>query len=255
MKPKFLLIAFATLLLFSCQPESNNLELHENHTIDLTNAPSDYETAVLENEMQWAAFVIADLVHHDTIHRSKLRNSLSYTNTIPFEDLLGPNGDRSFISDFKTALIDYIDINNPDPDHQIGTPPPPPPPPDHITGISGEDFKDQLLESLINDNCIELFLPKGVTNAASYNTSSTGHPLTTAMNNDGILWVENPFADDGSDAIVLSYAVTTNYTYVQNSAIDIIISLRPVKDYSGTNFDCAYMQYNMIDFEDFLTMN
>lgn len=254
MKSKSLLIAFATLVLFSCQPESNNVELAENQVMNLTKSSTDYETQVLENEMQWAAFVIADLVHHDTIHRNKLRNALSSANTIPIEELLGPNGDRTFINNFKTALVDYIDINHPDPDHQIGTPPPPPPPP-RSTGISGENFKNQLMNSLINSNCIELFFPKGITNAASYNTTSTAHPLTSNMSNDGILWAENPFADDGGDVIILSYAVTTNYTYVQNAAIDIIISMRPIRDTSGSSFDCLYTQYNNVDFEDFLTMN
>ncbi|MDC7997406.1 hypothetical protein [Gilvibacter sediminis] len=255
------------------QTEINpNTEALTLKTTALEKSMSDNE--LLENRMEWLAFLSAKVLDNDASKITQINNLMSAANTIKLKDLFGSQN-PGFETAFRELLWREIYVVHPDPDHDRDKPIPP------IGGSGGNGFienvvldpanlakadetlggdglntNDEQVEAFMdylqNQHCLELYFPNGqifynafglVANNPNNYITTTAHPLNSDSFNAGIKRKHKnmPYTSDGYTA-----SVTVNPAYV--SAETNIIVARPF--YFGSN--CSYSDLGGLDFTLFL---
>lgn len=268
-KSKFLLPLFF-ILTFSCAEEDAFIKDYDLYPEDistfstvnsfgneaLTTVPSTLDPVQFEKFMQWTSYITAQTIMSDQNIRIEIIDLLDGRESIRFSELLrdlrpdNSGSDNSLFADkFIQVLRDIISnhtINRgPGPNHASQTPPEP----ILECGCGGPfdvaDWVNLYIGSLLNTNCLELYLPNGlrtVTGSNSYSLTSTAHPLTNDSSNYGIVHYSEPVAGFISDRVIveMNYLLTVSY--------DHVLVVRPYR----TLQSCTYQNYAGINFIDFL---
>lgn len=206
----------------------------------------------LENKMQWIAYITAQALLESGEARRVFRDELNATGTpttVSLRDLIGHTvTDASFLSEFKNQFLYYYHIDSGTSDAGCdgsGRPNGRPKPPGTIGGIPpGTDFNSYIFDlyvaSILNDDCLEFYLPNGfmyiesIGNSNPMNTpiKSTAHPLRNETSNEGFYHTSTCFVTP----------ITIN-----DSIPGFVLVNRPFRE----DIVCPYDEY-AIDFEDFL---
>ena len=244
------------------------------------NGPISPEAAALEHTMQWIAYTTTSVIYYDTAAKDQFLNRINYnplTNysdpTIDIKDLIG---DTILDTDvFKIAFRDHLiqifsshyDVIATTGTCPIGPSEAPEPPLDSGTGGNGspvipggpshfiqsrsniippsqieiENMVDAFIAYILSDECIEIYLPIGITQTFTEITSA-GHPMSAATINSGY----HTFLFETCQIFVpATDNVNVNQGYANNANGPIIIA-RPKK-----SRECLYTSYNF-DFTAFL---
>ena len=235
MKDIHYLVVMLLFVFFSCETTSD-FELHEssieNNEHHNTNRSIDLptETELLENNMEWAAYLTAQAIITDRNARLQFiatLNSSSTTNVIKLEDLLGSHViNPAFRIAFEERFTYFANL--PDclkcPGGRLDKP-------EH-TNCSG--FCTYLQE-LLDDNCLEIYLPHGF-NTLYTTVSSTAHPLNTDPHNDAYIHL--------TDDVVFASINNLNLYSFKNPLV--------VRPYVDPLHGCKYDDYSGLDFTLFL---
>jgi len=267
----FYLFAVA-LTLSSCQTEDTLLtpenkdqslqldaqETGQNGLFGNTNRkggdPLNYQ--VLENRLHWFSFITAKLLRHDAKYQAQFVTLLGAGSTIPASDIIGDGPFTSnFYNDFRVELINYINGVVPDPDDEPAKPPKPPLDLPGGFGPTPEMIADEIIDYLTNIHCVELYFPKGLdlVSTEPESITSTAHPLTGSMENEGYKRLYVGILDPDTSLVVVTFDATVNAAYLNDPLHTVVIVARPNRTaVTPEGPDCSYAQYSEIDFEDFL---
>ncbi|MEL6811380.1 MAG: hypothetical protein AAFP76_08610 [Bacteroidota bacterium] len=259
MKKSFLLVAVISAFLFACEADSP--EIQTEAEVDLT-SPQTIELSQfspvrgqgggltpseeLEKSMDWASYTLAYVLFETPSYKIQLTTHLNGSKTISLEDLLGatpviPNLKSDFLSTFQ-QFVDACSSSGlgggcPGDGSSPGDPECPP-----CEGFTNQGAGNILISYLIEQNCTELYLPRGIVSTSNVITS-TAHPLDTG----------SAYHNTGNERYAISLSgspdvgVTPNYVNIHNHTILVV---RPFRNLSET--DCLYSQYSDINFTDFL---
>jgi hypothetical protein len=264
MKTPLKLIALVLIFNFSsCSEEElieTNIETQSNIAKSTTYVNANVER--LHNIMQWTAYLTTQVLLNSNEGRAQFENFYNNGNTesIRLADLVGNSVQNE---SFKNALEDefyrYILIPESCPEDPMRTsdrPRPPHPPghpetlpgfiswtfntPDYVPGHTIEEIHEErfqhYLELILDDNCLEIYLPNGY-NTQVRNIRSSAHPL-----------LDQNFNDEAYKHISECNVNTTNVT---SRTLGNIIIVRPKRYTALVNSNCHYSQYDF-DFTDFL---
>ncbi len=259
MKKTFFPIATFLLLsivFFSCEKEQTIESTPEANlitTVDQNETGGEddccHEENMFERQLHWFSFLTAEILVHNAEIRSAfaLEFGTIRNYTIPAEDLIGPNAlIPSFDQEFFDIMTAYIEDGNGWPNSNQ-TPPPIPPVIGGLPGGNAEALTALYYTIILDDNCVELYLPNGFNlSVPSPEITTTAHPLTDATSNEGKHWHFSP--------LVQGYIwppVVVNPAYTATN--DNIFVARPVRNAVAPPSDpCSYTLYSGIDFTDFL---
>lgn len=229
------------------------------------------QAIALEHTLQWISFTTASLIYSDTAARNyflELVNYMPFTNysdhTIAIYDLIGvdtPNTNAFKIA-FRTHLIELVSQSYVTEGCPLGPTEAPEPPLDTGNGGNGspimptsfeasrastpstseiEEMVDAFLAYIIADECIEIYLPTGITSTFTEIISSA-HPMNTGDTNNGYR-IHTIQSCGFFHTISQDQGITPEYVY--NAGGPIIIA-RPTKSRG-----CEYLSYPF-DFTQFL---
>ncbi|CAL2083734.1 hypothetical protein [Tenacibaculum sp. 190524A05c] len=201
----------------------------------------------LESKLHWASFlVIQTLLKHQetragflTVYNGLLQNN----KVIKLEQLLDFNNPdlTLFIQKFEIEFLYYREnppcIERPEGDVQPETEGP--------TGNPHQavNFFDLYVNYLLEDDCIEIYMPNGINFEAEQGSIltmiSSAHPLTNASSNEAIQ--SNGHCSD------------TEFIMLDENTLGNVIIARPYRP-QGIYKKCTYSNYSSIeDFTDFLS--
>lgn len=264
MKNTLKLIALVFILNFSSCSEEELMETNIETQSKIAKSTTYDEANVekLHNIMQWTGYLTAQVLLNSNEGRAQFESFYNNGNTesIRLAYLVGSSvQNESFKSALKDEFYRYILIPESCPEDPTRTrdrPTPPNPPghpetlsgfiswtfntPDYVPGLTIEEVNEErfqhYLELILEDNCLEIYLPNGY-NTPIRNIKSSAHPL-----------LDQNFNDEAYKHISECNVDLTN---VASRTLGNIIIIRP---YRGTGFpgnNCAYTQYSF-DFTDFL---
>ncbi|MBX2827032.1 MAG: hypothetical protein KTR22_02670 [Flavobacteriaceae bacterium] len=262
-------IVICMLSLVSCEQEPDELFVSETSDLTTTSSTSKIPTTnacigntdLFEAQLQWVSTIAVAVIQDHALAEAEFYNEYnSNGNVIAVDRLIGPNAVYpNFSFDFEQKLYSIIQGNyNPN----NSTPPPIPP---HIGGLvsndnptsflsgpathfGGEDETMELVNGFYNtvltENCIELFLPMGLSDHDTFVYSS--HPLDTSDCNEAIQSVK--------DSNGTWWGTSTSPTVLKerNGIPQNTIIARPVRSGTTPEDPCMYNQYSGIDFTQFL---
>ncbi len=246
MKKTILLLFTIVICLSSCQKEEIQLELNADFkatTIDRANDPIPEYTnqEILEINLRWTAFLASKVLKDNTAARSEVQGKLQNgKNSLTLINLFN-NEESDFYHSFYTQLTIYIGNGHPEYGETRPNPPPITPP-----GSMSEEQK--FLKYILNDNCVELYFPRGLNFFTSNELTSTGHPITNANNNQGVKLLQGN--EPSNDPNTTNIYPNVNLNYVNNN--NNIVIARPYRGFLNPN--CGYAEYSNIDFTDFLDL-
>lgn len=212
-------------------------------------------TELLENKMQWAAFLTAEAILYDVNAANQFNIRFdSISKTVKLSDLLIHNGIG--IPHFRNAFreqFEFFDSGAADTQCNDGTRKPRGGPslPDAAGGTCGgcdpnnpdptSNF-EKFVSYLIDQNCLEFYLPNGY-NPFDREFTSSAHPLNNELFNEAF---ELPFDCSNNAEFVISNFTLNNF--------ENVIIVRPVKTLLGVpNDPCFYPEYSDIDLTNFLS--
>lgn len=243
------------LLFFACEnsneaPEVTNTENTEI-PVDksVKRSTSTDQVNQLENLMQWTSYLAARVLLRDSQAESEFiaalidnsSNILPEAKIIRLRDLLPPksNGrpETAFKEAFREEFLYFLDNNWWDPNGGCRMPRGGAPIPDP-TGGGGDCVNYCLFEELIlENNCLEFYLPLGY-NPGINSINSSAHPLDTSGENDRF---EHPGC--GHNLVINS----SNLHQLSN-----VLIARPYRPVNFMNVQCSYDEYPF-DFTLFLS--
>lgn len=263
MKKLFPLLAICLAFVFvSCEQEAkpeitNTIHLKtttDNNHLRPPGGPIDPccgEENLFERRLHWFSYLAAEVIANNQTAFSEMQVLLTNNggNIILAEDLIGPNAQTlAFNQEFYDLLVWYYDNWTGWP-NQSNTNPPFPPDTGGMPGNNQGNFlADQYYDIMLNYNCIEIYYPIGLSYLSAYPSfTSTAHPLTRSGANEGIKFYFNGIVD-----VYNSSEVVVNNTYVGSN--ENILVARPFRTTSvpSSNDPCIYIEYNEIDFHNFL---
>ncbi|MBX2827033.1 MAG: hypothetical protein KTR22_02675 [Flavobacteriaceae bacterium] len=270
------------LLLVSCERETD--EVFESETSNISSTISNEKnpdndanaltgfscsgtTDIFESQLQWVSSITVAVLQDNALAKTEFYNEFNSSpdGTIDIDRLIGPDAvNMQFSADFEAKLLWHI--KNPF-GHPSTTNPPPIPP--HIGGFTSDDDNptsfnteeanagftfevgdpyqaklEGFYDTMLNQNCVELFIPNGLNHSGEF--YSTSHPLTTATCNEAIKSVKDMWGWWGAQ----TYPSSVNQWGIFNN----LIIARPERIglVSDPSNPCAYTQYPGIDFTLFL---
>ena len=257
-KPLFFLF-LTTLFIFSCSKDQivdNDINLEEpvlqnqvsQETKTNRNNSRETEEVIrrkLLNKMEWISYITAQVLNRSANARVEFREQLGNPNSstaLSLNSMLGnPSVNRQFRAEFKRIFIQNYMASGGSCTNG-GHPEGGPHPNGELGGRSSIDY-DQIFEdyisSLLDDDCLEYYLPNGfayfesTTNNNSSPIKSTSHPLSTSRVNSGFLFNDIVFC-------------TVEPIRITGATTGIIIVVRPFR-----SPNCFYNEYDF-DFNDFL---
>ncbi len=199
---------------------------------------------ILEKRMQWTSFITAIVLRENVAARNDFIDRVSGQNTVLLENLLGHNISNS--SPFKSSFLHYLEFyTNPESNTGVSCPggsvDDPGMPPFRNGEIGTGDDVLAFMNYILNDNCIEFYLPKPFQFNINFTIASTAHPLTSDSTSQGYIQYSNNY-----NCLLGREFIISPIYIVYNSNI---IVARPII----TN-DCEYTEYSGIDFTDFLNI-
>lgn len=252
MRKVFYVSIIACLFLTSCEREvevleneavySKSLETTETkngNTINNATRGTTYtSTEIFRLRMEWASFITARIIHESDSLKNDV-NALIVNQTIPLEDLIGPNTQlENFHREFVIHLTGFIESSHcPGDDYD-----------EPNKGVIEDDslptsqVVDNYLDYMLNQNCVELYFPIGILNG-NEDIISLSHPLTNYQTNHAYQ------RQSGCISSLLTH-VTNTHVYINQLNYTYIVA-RPVKAQSPFS-PCAYNQFNGINFNYFL---
>lgn len=231
-----LLLCFIT---FSCQEES--LVLEENLPVTIYGIEKSdtsqvvTKAEILENNMQWASFIVSEILFSDSDkeYRNDFALILRNENTISLNDLIGDNEIiPGFREKFRTLFISYFYDTYPYSLCENGRPNASEDRPFTLNSIGGpfENYRQYIL----NDNCVELYFPNPLPFELEFGQdliiTSTAHPLTNDSSNKG--YERNACVDVNS----------VNLVDVDNLYISTNINIIVARPFISPA--CSYLEYD-----------
>lgn len=228
------------------------------------------EAAALEHTLQWISFTTANVIYNNQIAKDKFLDRIHYvpfTNNsdtiIDIEGLIGPDipDTDPFKIAFRDHLIQLVSLFYVS-GCPLGSSESPEPPLNSGTGGNGmpiipggfmqsnttiptldsiEEMVDDFIAYILADECIEIYLPIGITSTFTEITSSA-HPMNTDTMNNGYYTLPYTGCAD-INYETLDVNVDLDYTYNTNGPV---IIARPTKSRR-----CLYNNFDF-DFTDFL---
>lgn len=256
MKTNYFLLLSILFLCFACQKnddfESDNVavekKINESNNRGVGGASSfEQSREAFESMMQWTSYLTAQALYYDSAAESQfisvLQSDISSPNKIiSLEDLLGHNvSNSSFRLAFREQFFHYVDIDCDNTGGGFGPleGSPKPHPPIEIADPNNCDLVfANFLTALLDNNCLEFYLPLGY-DASDNNWTSTAHTLTTSLQNECYL---HPI-----DTYTTTLIKISNLNTYHNP-----IMVRPIRKYGPMFPDCMYPDYAGIDFSLFL---
>jgi len=256
MKKVNFLAALCCLLVFSCQVEQDEvIENKANLTTTVAPQfgpggllqPDPDDDSVLEQSLAWASYTAGSVLYKDSTLQNELTPHLnSSTKSLSFELLLGPNSQtplfRSRFMNRFQLFVDcslglVIDDDCPGGGNSPGDPACPP-----CTGFNAGAEAQAFVDYLVNENCLEFYLPRGFQFGASDEITTLAHSMNDLfITNKGFLFEYSAFHPEPLGRVGASYVQTRTHTFIIG---------RPVRVAVDTN--CAYNNVNVVDFNDFL---
>lgn len=256
MKKVNFLAALCCLLLASCQVEQDEV-IENNANLTTTVAPQlgpgglqqpdPDDDSVEEQSLAWAAYTAGSVLYKNSVIQQELAPFLnSSTKSLSLDLLLGPNSQTPlFRARFMSRFQLFVDcsLGNvagddcPGGSNSPGDPACPP-----CTGLSAGAEAQAFVDYLVNENCLEFYLPRGFQFALSDELTTAAHSMNDVFHtNKGFLFENSGFHPIPQNAISPSYVQTRGHTFIIG---------RPVR--AGLNSQCSYSEFNVNDFEDFL---
>ncbi len=271
MKKHIILFASAACIIFaSCETETNDFDTATESNLTTATTTTfgagncDYEKDLFERQLHWFAFLSAKAAAHSEAAQTEINfklNDLSNTgNTISAEDLIGPNYTMpNFRAAFISSILYYANGDVPDPDTEIDKPNPPIVP-DPFVPLTPEEIKDAFLNTMLYENCVELYFPVGVNfGPQHFILTSAAHPLTDSPCNEAIRRYTQPQTpgglsnSNGGNGGFESNPFETEEVIVKPSYLttnDNIFIARPKPNLFIAH--CTYNEYPGVDFTNFL---
>ncbi|GAB5399009.1 MAG: hypothetical protein Aureis2KO_05940 [Aureisphaera sp.] len=254
---KLLLLLFGIITLHSCETEkAADAQLFTTADVKVIadNPSPESDPYTLENYSQWAAFTTSYLLRYSPDAQSLFQHKLGAGNVVDFDDVFQHSisaGPYNFAKEFKSRLFYYINCC-PDPDDETQKPPPPGTPPFGGGDPDPEVLVQQIMDYLLQDNCMEFYFPNGINFWGQYSITSTAHPLNTTLENSGILRIHTPIVNEDYPNGISTFPQLVNDEYAGTG--NMIIMARPVRSTSPpTPTDpCLYTEYSDVDFTLFL---
>jgi len=257
MKKVNFLAALCCLLLISCQVEQD--EVIENNA-NLTTAtgpqfgpggfqqPDPDDDSDLEQSLAWAAYTAASVLYENVQVQAEVANLLdSSTKSVSFETLLAADTEATlFRTRFMNRFQMFVDCSL---GHVVGddcpggsnSPGDPACPP--CTGLSAGAEAQIFVDYLLNDHCLEFYLPRGFQFAASNKITTAAHSMNDAFyTNKGFLFENSPFHPSPETSISPNYIQIKVHTYIIGRPIRLV----------SVGEECSYSAIPVNDFEDFL---
>jgi len=205
---------------------------------------------VLLRALQWTSFLTARTLKHHPLSRQEFNSQATVDGVYDLNALLDLDGlYPSFSSEFRDVLYLYA-AGRPDQEHEPNRP---------LAGGTGNMSigaqVQAFLDFILISNCIELYVPNGLSNFST-EYSTTGHPLNIEPYNFGFRRLAVPITIDGDNINVVGIDIF-NDLYVQTHANVIIArpDRSPTGGFSTSGDDsadiCNYAQYS-VDFNLFL---
>lgn len=236
-------------------------------------APITPEAVALEHTLQWISFTTSNLIFSNTLAKEQFLERINYNiltnysdSTIYIEDLIGPNipDTDPFKLAFRERLIEIVSQSYVNEGCPLGPTEAPEPPLDTGNGGNGSPIMpghfeqlrtstptpleiaimvDGFLAHIIADECIEIYLPIGMTPTFTEITSSA-HPMTPETANNGYrMYAFQPCTPGEINTATENQTVNEEYASAANGPI---IIARPTR-----SMGCEYSNYTF-DFTDFL---
>ncbi|SNR86563.1 hypothetical protein [Dokdonia pacifica] len=273
-------ILIAILVLFSCSNDDEVITenaIESNLELSIPQASESGRTPINEEEfklnMTWISFITAKSLYasdYETVTfnddvRLDFANIMASQDAILLEDLIGDNANGDFKDAFHATLastiqgvIEYEECLN-DPAN-CGAPEPPetsPPLPPGGSGPNGtpttgistaEEVVDYLLDYVLNQHCLEVYVPKYISATAIVEEiATTTHPLSSASSNEASVFTNeiNP-EPSNYNQYIYGDIISPLYLSSVNSVDKYVIITRPKRSRK-----CLYPEYFRIDFTNF----
>lgn len=236
MKSSPYLITLFFITCFSCQ-SIDDIDTNESSTkedVNVANKSIALPTPAkrFENNMEWAAYLAAQAIITNANAKAQFINTINnsgFVKNVELENLLGQSVlDPSFRNAFEEQYVYFSNLSGclrcPG-----GTVNP--------TGMESADCSGfcEYLMILLEENCLEIFLPNGFT-SLSTTISSTAHPLNLDLLNDAYIHTENGI----------------NLKTISNTNVLTFINPLVVRPFINDVNDCEYDEYSEINFSLFL---
>ena len=255
MKKVNFLAALCCLLVFSCQVEQDEvIENNANLSTTVTHQfgsggfgqdPND--DSKLEQSLAWAAYTAASVLYEDPLIQAELTFFLNPgTESLSMEMLLKPNTPTP---DFRTQFMNrfqlFVDcsLGNvagddcPGGGNSPGDPAYPP-----CTGLSAGAEAQVFVDYLINENCLEFYLPRGFQFGASDDIASAAHSMNDLfITNKGFWFKDSGFHPESIGSLSANFIQTRVQTFIIGRPVRVTL-----------NSNCGYNTIPVVDFKDFL---
>lgn len=237
------------------------------------------ESIELERNMQWVSYITARILHSNAEARESFVNQIQsgpgivLKPRISINNILGntiPDSDpfkSAFINNYTHYLAFSLGCVN-RPGGTTATPPPGSTPPGTAPTTAAIEFPnnniilnrnqeleidchdplvmaalvDEFINFIVNNHCLELYFPNGISDIEYDTITSTAHPLTSLLSSNSGYYSYYP---SENSTITNIEGVTVDQTYVTNTS-DPVVVVRPKKSRR-----CLYAQFNF-DLTDFL---
>ncbi|MEP2937649.1 MAG: hypothetical protein ABJM06_09975 [Gilvibacter sp.] len=274
---KSLMIMALAVVLFSCEREdADALDVEAQKSAVVLNSDVDGDTMrgsgdddepefdEFTETLPWVSFITGKVLKEYPSSRSEVNLKMDPNGVIKLDQLLTADGTLnglSFNKNFKTVLeillCQQVDCGKPE--EELVTPPNGP-----FNGGGGggfasggsmvvsselspvvEEMADAFMDYIINQNCIELYFPKGqMIYFGDFEITSTSHPMNNSVKNDGYKRLYTPLITGENCEVEM-----VNLTYVTNNK-NIIVA-RPYA-MASPSASCIYTSYGVTDFTQFL---
>ena len=187
MKKYISLSALAMVLVFACQTnddlETTETKTEVTNTRGLATPDEPTQAEIFENDLEWVAYLTAEaILFNEEAYNQFLEvygQDENLDDVIKLSELLGPDVlNQSFANAFEAMYEQFM--NNPIscefcPEGRLH-------PPSGATCTGYCHF----LKTILDDNCVELYLPSGL-NTHVNEFGSSAHPINGDMFNDGYI--------------------------------------------------------------------
>lgn len=255
MKKLIPFVIIAALVVVACErdsvletPERQNLVIETIETTQGSDAipgqtRASTEIAQAEKLFLWSSFFTAKVLRYDAPARSEFLAELNANNAASLSDLLNANLNPAFENAFRNYVTLYLQCEQ-CPGNETANPPQPIGP----LGGGGAPLHTQtqiFIDMLIQDNCIEIFVPNTLNFSEPFEITSTAHPFTGGPWNNGHKRTFEIFKGSYTHHVGV---VDLNYVNTNN----VIVARPKVNPFDP---DCAYDEFGVEDFTLFLNPN
>ena len=260
-KIKPIMIMIISVIIFSCEKE--NLEIPQENgspngsALLLKGGDDPSAEDPLETMLQWTSFAAMEALFDNPETRLEFKAALDANNRVDVSDLLGSSSTTlNFKERWMEVMYTHIwwELN---PGHPNGAKPkipvvqnPPPPigcfpePCDEV-----QLYLDFFVSEITINNCIELYMPSDLDYSGNLKLTSTAHPLTTDLANEGfdikMVLIGGDDSGGGTPYRVINNVERINDVYViAHGNVIVARPFRPDVTVIGVPIGpCAYPSY------------